>query len=339
MHSIKRVAVRVVLVLLMVVGLQALVRLCYEKWSAQTVQSKLERKQLKGTIDTLYCGTSLTYYGFDPELLDEELGTSSFNLGTSAQPYIGTYYLIRETVEANPVKQIYLTISLPQLLRDEPGTASYVSAFENMCSWKWKLAYLAAVGKEEVWTACLLYSTQVESYLAWNTVTSNLVNKLFIRQVPESYAGRGLRTSEAVFDGQKKKNNRNNIWDGEAGLEQVSSEAMCYLEKIADFCREEGIALTLVALPHSQVYTQQAGDLDDFHTVFSEKAQEWGAKFYDFNLYKDRLTVFTDDKFADDHHLNVAGGKTFSQILAQVVMSDDPQEYFYESMVQFHSQE
>ena len=339
MHSIRKALVEVILVLLIVAGVQKVTRFCYEDWSSPTIWSKQERKELEGTLDTLYCGTSLTYCAFNTEVLDEALGTESFNLGTASQPYMGTYYLIRETVDYNPVKRIFLTISLPPLLNDDIKTHDYVSPFENMYSWKWKLAYLSAVNDEDVWISSLLYSTQVEHYLALEEVKENLEHKIQIQKAPKSYAGRGYRLFSSVYKGRDREENlRMNTWIGELGASQVQEEGIYYLEKIAEFCKEQGIELIFVEPPYTQDFIDGGGDLDGFHQYILEKAEEWDVEYYDFVLYKDRKTVFTDDKFRDVNHMNSTGAELFSSLLAEVVQSENLQDYFYESLAQFEEE-
>lgn len=336
MHNIRKAIVRVCLVLVFVILLQEAVRFCYQSWSSATIWSKKERKELEGTIDTVYCGTSLAYYAFNPEILDAKLGSSSFNLATASQPYMGMYYLLQETAEKNPLKQVYIAISLKSLMREEQDIHNYVSAFENMCSWKWKLKYLFDINQEEVWISSLLYSTQVDSYLAPDTVKKNLKNKLFVRTEPKNYGGRGLRLARTVFEGREEEENTEvNTWNVKDEATDINAEAVIYLQKIVDFCNAEGIELTFIAPPYSQVYVDGAGDYDGFHQYVQKKADEWGVEFYDFVLYKERPALFTNEVFRDQKHLNITGGKLFSNILAEVMQSDDPHSYFYESVNDF----
>lgn len=340
MRGVRKAMIRVLLVAVFVIALQEGVRLCYQDWTNATFWSKKERNELEGTLDTLYCGTSLAYYAFNPEIIDAEMGTSGFNLATAAQPYIGTYYLIRETVEKNPIEQIYLTISLPSLLKAEAYLQNYLSAFENMCSWKWKLAYLTAVNQEEVWLASLLYTTQVDSYMAPGEVKENLTKKLLEPRFPNNYAGKGYRVSHKVFKGRdRKENQKKNTWYEGSNEDRIQEEAITYLEKIVEFCKENDIELTLVGPPYTKVFTEGAGDMDGFHQYVKGKADEWGVDFYNFVLYKNKQTVFPDEVFKDAHHLNAAGGDAFSHALVEVMQSDDPYSYFYDSMAEFGTNE
>lgn len=335
MPSIRKAIGGIVLVTLIIVGVQAVTRFCYEDWSSPTIWSKKEREELKGTLDTLYCGSSLAYCAYNTEILDEAMGTNSFNLGTASQPYLGTYYLIKETVDENPVQRIYLTVAMPLFQNEDVQAHHYVSPFENMCSWKWKLAYLSEVNDQDVWMASMLYSTQVKDYLDYESVKDNLQNKLEIKTAPKSYAGRGYRTFTATYKGRDRENNlKMNTWVDES---KVLDEGRYYFEKIIEFCQEEEIELILVAPPFTQDFINGAGDMDGFHQYIAGIAEKWGVAYYDFSLYKERQTVFTNELFRDVNHLNKNGATAFCNLLVEVMRSNHPQEYFYNSYTEFQN--
>lgn len=341
MRNFSKVMIRVCVVLLFVFGLQSAVRFGLENWKLATVMSKQEREELEGTIDTLYCGTSIAYCAYNPLVLDEKLGTFSFNLGTASQPCVGTYYLVRETVEKNPVKQIYLTISIPTL-KAERLPERYLSAFETMRSAKWKLAYLAAVKDNDLTTQALFYSTRVEpeEYTKTEKIRSNIKNKRNPGKKVEGYEERGFRSCEKYYHSEGPiKNSENNYWHGDQGAAQMDPEAVTYMKKLAEFCKKEEIKLTMVVVPWSQDYIDAAGDLDNMDQVCRELAEEMGVDYYNFLLYKNRQELFSNYAFKDEQHLNTTGGNMFSSLLADVVMSDDPESYFYKSMADFEKAE
>lgn len=335
MRSFKKVVPRICAVLVFVIVFESAVRYAYEGWKTLTVVSKMERDELTGSLDTLFCGTSVVYRGLNPAIYDEKMGTSSFNLATASQPVKGTYYLIQEAAEENPIKEIYLGITLPTL-KAERLDIRYVSAFENMRTWKWKIRYLLSLKSEPITTTALFYSTRVENYFKIDTVLTNLKSKLRNKK-PSTYGKRGFRSTKAVYQGGKgsAKNSNGNYWDGARGAEQIEPETLEYLKKIAEFCKEKDIKLTFIVIPWTQDYIDGAGDLDDMNRVCQELADELDIDFYNFLLYKERLTEFGNDKFKDLQHFNKSGGNTFTKLLTEVITSDDPQEYFYDTMEEF----
>lgn len=335
MRNFRKIAVRVMAVLLTACLFEGAVRFCFEDWNEFTRVSKLERGELKGTLDTVYIGTSLTYHAIRPDIMDEALGTNSFNLATAAQPLMGTYYLIREAADENPLKKVYLGIIMGSV-KQERLDIRYVSAYENLRTWKWKLRYLLSLRRENVINTSLLYSTRVETYTQFQMIKRNILNK-FSGKTSSRYGMRGYRHGNGSYDGAHagKKNDRINFWNAKKGLDQTQEESMEYLEKIAQFCRDEGIELTLLVLPVTQDYIDGAGDMDAWDGFCREFAEKWDAQFYNFMLYKDRVSEFTNDKFNDEKHLNDAGGELFSHLLAQIEQSGRPEDYFYSSMSEF----
>lgn len=335
MRNFKKVFPRLCAVLAFIIVFEGAVRYAYEGWKTLTVVSKRERDELTGTLDTIFCGTSVAYRAFNPVIYDEKMGTGSFNLATASQPVKGTYYLIREAVEENPIKEIYLGITIPTL-KAERLDIRYVSAFENMRTWKWKLRYLLSVKSEPILTTALFYSTRVEEYFQPAEVLKNLKSKLWDKK-PKTYGQRGFRASKGVYKGGEgsEKNSDGNYWDGKRGIEQIEPETLEYLKKIAAFCKEMDIKFTIVIAPWTQDYIDGAGDLDDMNRVCQELADGLDVDFYNFLLYKERLTEFGNDKFKDLQHFNKSGGNTFTELLTEVVTSENPQEYFYDSMEEF----
>lgn len=336
MKNVKKIAVRSCVVLLFVAGFEFMARFCYESWKTYLLTSKRERSEMKGTIETLYCGTSLAARAFQPATLDELIGTTGFNLATNSQPLKGTYYLIRETAEENPVKHIYLALSIASL-KETATTQTYLSAYENLRTARWKARYLCSVSDESLTVSALLYSTRVQSFLNLKTVKANVKNKLKKTTVKKYYGQRGWRASQKYYQGENagRQNSFLNYWDGSEGAAQINEESLEYLYRIADFCRSEDIEFNLVLLPATQDYIDGGGDLDSLDDTCRVLAGEMDANYYNFMLYKDRQTVFTDDKFGDAKHFNVDGGPAFSAVFAEVLQSSDPQAFFYDSIKDF----
>lgn len=339
MRSFRKILIRLGVLLAFVILLESGVRFCYESWRAYTVVSKQERRELKGSLDTLYLGTSLAYRAFCPAVLDEKLGTNSFNLGTAQQSMMGTYYLLRETVEQNPVKQVYLSLSIATLKEESPDD-SYVSAAENFCTLRWKLRYLAAVKKEPVFVSSMLYSTRVETYLNLSKIKKNVSKKLSGEKSGSRYGQRGFRGSKRIYKGDKanEKYTGRHYWDGSLGAEQIDAEAFEYLKKITEFCKQEKIRIIWVMTPITNDYLSGVGDMDNYDEVLRSLAEEWGAEVYNFILYKERKTVFPDNMFADYKHLNIKGGEAFSEELAKVMDAENPEDFFYDSMKEAEEQ-
>lgn len=340
MRNIKnawKVLSRICVVLAFVFVLESVIQFCYEDWGkiSKIVMTQRNRKELNGTLDTIYCGPSVAFNAINPSVMDAKLGTSSFNLAASSQPVMGSYYLMRDTMAENKICRVYQILTIPTLKKGR-GQRNYLSPYKQMCTLRWRIAYLAALKDEKRILPILAYSTRVKSYANWSLVKENIEQKTKKRE----YAQRGYRNGgERVYEGQnaQERNPDYNYWDGALGLEQADAEELLYLRKSAEYCRENGIEYTILLLPQPKANLDGAGDIDNLNECLSDLADELGVNFYNFQLYKNRLTEFADDKFRDEEHMNAAGGEAFSALLAEVVASGHPEEYFYDSTEGFDS--
>lgn len=346
MRNIKnawKVISRICVVLAFVLILESAVQLCYEDWGriSTITLSQRDRKTLNGTLDTLFCGPSVSYNAIDPFILDDKLGTSSFNLAASSQPIMGSYYLIRDAAANNEIRRVYQILTIPALKKGR-GQRNYLSPYKQMCTLRWRLAYLAALRDESTVLSLLAYSTNVKSYARWDFVKNNIERKTEKNPDRAHYKGRGFRIGgKKVYKGEnaQEHNADYNYWDGALGLAQADEEEVRYIRKSAEFCKKNGIEYTILLLPHPQENLDGAGDLDNLYKCLSDLAEELDAEFLNFQLYKNRLTEFANDKFRDEEHMNAAGGEAFSNLLAEVLSSDHPEDYFYESTEEFDSEQ
>lgn len=79
MKNVKKIAVRSCVVLLFIAGFEFMARFCHESWKTYLLTSKRERSEMKGTIETLYCGTSLAARAFQPATQDYIDGGPAFS--------------------------------------------------------------------------------------------------------------------------------------------------------------------------------------------------------------------------------------------------------------------
>ena len=77
------------------------------------------RRSLAGQVDLLIAGASQPQRAIIPSMLDESLGTYSYNLGGGWMNLIGDYRLLETELERNPVKDVFLAVSYATLTRTE----------------------------------------------------------------------------------------------------------------------------------------------------------------------------------------------------------------------------
>ena len=80
------------------------------------------------TIDLAYIGASPVYRGIDPAISDEMLNRNTFNLSSSAQTIVDSYYLLKETVKTHPdsIKTVIFHLSYTGMNDEESQRASVI---------------------------------------------------------------------------------------------------------------------------------------------------------------------------------------------------------------------
>ncbi len=104
--------------------------------------------------------------------------------------------------------------------------------------------------------------------------------------------------------------------DGFATLLNVDADAPLsdfgweYLNKITDFCAENGIRLVLFTAPLPSGYLYNTENYQSYVDALRNCAAHDGLEYWDFSLYKlqSEINLKIED-FSDAHHLNGAGAE------------------------------
>ena len=269
-----------------------------------------------GNIDTLFLGSSHCYRSVDPAQVDAALGTHSFNAGSSQQLPDGSYYMLKEAVAQNPLKTVYLemfytgynesaSVNIPlacYLLADHmdwrsPNRYAYLSEMGGLAAYA-DLLLPARHGiappssMPALWKAKLTDGYTPDSY-GYVTYTDS----------GEAYRGRGFVYTTGIPQ------------DGFATLLNVDADAPLsdfgweYLNKITDFCAENGIRLVLFTAPLPSGYLYNTENYQSYVDALRNFcAAHDGLEYWDFSLYKlqSEINLKIED-FSDAHHLNGFG--------------------------------
>ena len=131
----------------------------------------------------------------------------------------------------------------------------------------------------------------------------------------EAYRGRGFVYTTGIPQ------------DGFATLLNVDADAPLsdfgweYLNKITDFCAENGIRLVLFTAPLPSGYLYNTENYQSYVDALRNFcAAHDGLEYWDFSLYKlqSKINLKIED-FSDAHHLNGAGAEKFTAILCKTI--------------------
>ena len=281
-----------------------------------------------GNIDTLFLGSSHCYRSVDPAAVDAALGTHSFNAGSSQQLPDGSYAMLKEAAAQNDLKTVYLEMfytGYNESASSNVPLACYLLA--DYMDWRSpnRYEYLWSMGGMAAFADLLLParhgiaspSSMPALWKAKLTDGYTLGNYSYVTYPDsgEEYRGRGFVYTTGVPQ------------DGFATLRDVDPNAPLsdfgweYLNKITDFCQENGIRLVLFTapLPSGYVYnTQNYQSYVDALQGFC--AEHDGLEYWDFSLYRlqSEIDLKLED-FSDAHHLNGAGAEKFTDILCKTI--------------------
>lgn len=296
-----------------------------------------------GQIDTLFLGASHCYRSFDPAVVDEELGTHSFNAGTSQQLPDGSYYLLQEAAEHNDLDTVYLEMfytGYNQQKSSDVPLACYLltdympATSSNRYEYLWEMGGPAAFADlifparhtiaspdeiPELWIAKLTDGYEVGNY------------KYVTYPNEEEYRGNGFVYTYGVTP------------YGYGPILEVDPQApmsdfgLTYLERITEFCAENEIRLVLVTAPVPNAFCANTANYQAYLSAVQDYADAHGLEFWDFTLYRDAESINMDvDAFADAHHLNGEGAERFTPVFCNVVKAREngvpAEELFFGSL-------
>ncbi len=335
MHNIKKIGIRVLLIAFVVFLYENIVEFLYRPYNESIVYINQDRKEVDGSIETLLCGTSTIQRGVDPEIIEKRLETVCFNTASSMQPIDGTYELIKDISNSNPVETVILGISPDSMKKKQVNTKFKSRLYDRLQTGRGKIGYLISGCSVNEWPYMMLYSARVENYFDTVAIRKNMGKKTSqeyqVAQIDRgNYKGKGMMATKNSFDAEQVKYIEKK--KSKFRPENIKKHNLEYLSKIVQYCEENQIELILVYPPLTGTKIEEYGDISTIHDYYNEFAKKYDIQFWDFNYEKDLKNVFTNDKFEDEKHLNMYGAEIFSQKLADVYyechMGEDIQERF-----------
>ncbi|MGN0975381.1 MAG: hypothetical protein ACI4OL_05210 [Gemmiger sp.] len=278
----------------------------------------------EGTVDTLFLGSSHSYRSFDPELADALLGVHSFNAGSSQQMPDGSYHMLVEAGESNPLRTVYLECFFAGYIQQKSSNVplacylltDYMRPSANKYSYLLEMGGLAALADDFLPARHSIASPEELPGL-WRAKLTDAYEPGNYRYVTypgeEEYRGRGfVYTCGTPPYG----------FDAIASIDEaqpVSEFGQEYLNKITGYCADNGIRLVLVTAPLPSQFAANTQGYQAYVDWMAAYARQNGLEYWDFTLYKDAdaLNLSSED-FQDAHHLNGQGAGKFTTVFCGV---------------------
>jgi len=275
-------------------------------------------------IDTLFLGTSHVMYGYDIEVINRMLDVNAYNAGSSAQPMITSYYLLKEIDKMNNIDTVYLEASF-YTNTDYEQSAGDINIYIVSDAMKWsanKWEYLYNVSGTQTFlngVFCTarrnipLFKLEVKQvgkiepgdYTRLNDINKNV-----------EYAGKGFVRNygkiDDEFDFQTEAEKYNLTSE-----KPMSNSSYTWLIKIIEYCENSNIELVLVNVPMPDEFLSRVRGYSNYADFLYTLAKRENITYLDFNLYEGYEKSLND--FADFHHLNIEGAQKFAEIFCRTI--------------------
>lgn len=319
MHNFKRMGIKFFIFLVIVVLCNSLLNFVFIPYSYIRVDyHNIEENE----YDLVFVGTSHGKCGIDPQTVEEVTGKRSVNLclGGAYLSYI--YYMVKEVCRHHVPEQIVYEVDGGYWTTDEYIGTDSSSIFGEM-SWspvKGEFFLDRLADKDFRITLFPWYVYRKE----YRMIKDNIKNKMsgsyrdydtsVFKNPTQEYRENGFIYRYPVPDEAKDFTNFVE-WD----TKEVRKENEEYLKKLAEFCEDKGILLTLLITPVPEVTKEKYADAyEEQHRYFDSLAEQYGLELYDFNYEElegfDRsLTSYVDY----EGHMNGETAVLFSRRLGE----------------------
>jgi hypothetical protein len=211
---------------------------------------------------------------------------------------------------------VYLDLYFAVLKQNQPGTSiqqqivsDYMRPGVNKLAFLWDTAGLAAVsdyvfrfrhGTKDI-------GEQIAALKAKFSGGFMPGDYRHIRYADQEYIGNGYVFSRGVAEPNVPPP------PGEVDpIMPIPPESLVYLDRIADFCRDNGIELVLITAPMPPETIRNVRDYQSFIDYTQDYADRNRCDRYDFNLMRASKLKLTPGDFQDASHLNGMGAEKFT---------------------------
>ena len=269
----------------------------------------------KGSIDMVFLGSSHSYCTFDPEIIDKELGTNSYQMGMPLQHMDSTYYTFKEVLNYQAPKTVVVEVYWDMLDdKFELTQAGYL--FQVMQNKQLEQEYIKEVFplSEKFKYNINIFRYQQDYFAYRNARLKEKLENKFSVYIPqgdkqtgiEKYGTKGyIYSNYNMLPDEFDKTNQYKELDGSNW--EYENTQVNYLFKISDYCNQNDIGLVLVTAPIANVSMDYIKDYSSINAKISDIAKKCNAQYLDFNIVNLEEKILDNDNFRDDAHLNHSG--------------------------------
>ena len=285
-------------------------------------------------IDTLVVGGSYAMQDFVPSVIDERLGSHTYNLATPSQSRVSTLTAIRDAYEDHGISRVFIGTSADNMwgmLKEiKYDTTFFLAEAQGRSLMRSIPTYASMVtqprffGDANSFAAIMPWLANHVSYNR-SAIQENLQLKATLTP-EEALSANGLQMDAQGFIPQYGVYSGNDSADRAtvAGDEEYQMSDLTKQEyrAICRYCKQHGIKLYFVVAPRPDFATvrfEKEGGYAVSLAQYEQLAREEGAEVIDFSLTKPEFYRAAEWEFHDVSHLNYDAAVRFSGVLADTI--------------------
>lgn len=269
----------------------------------------------ENSAEVIFLGSSRSMTTFSPQELYDKYGITSYNLGSTQQNILLSYYWLKEALRFQTPKAVVLDVKELFLYREGVELNADEAAIRKALDYmKW-----SSVKKEAVDDICKIDESQDKiSYyfpiFRYHTRWKKLKEDDF------SYFEMVTKGEIKGYTPISELSGKNftPIEPGSSNeCEEMVELMLGYMDRIVELCREKDIQLILVNTPYT------ACTIEKYNSV-AKYAQENQVPYYDFNvkeLYEEVGYDFAVDN-ADKKHANIWGATKITDYIGKILLEN-----------------
>jgi len=278
-------------------------------YGASLLRYREAKRFTRDSIDVLFCGSSHCYRGFDIRIFSKA-GISSFNMGSSAQTPLNTFYLLKDfTLNIHPSK-IVLEVYWNTL--QSKGVESAIDLISNT-----PLSYSN-------------FKMGINTY-SFEPVKTWFYQKIHRIKFPLDQEGLLPSKNDIYISGgfvETKRDTNKYVLENTNNQTALNSlEQLVYIDSIYKYCKANHIELILINTPVYELVVQSISNYDEKIEEIKQFASYRNLSFIDFNsveLYQYGNWNPRIDWY-DDTHLTQRGVVKFNTLFIEkygVILKD-----------------
>lgn len=249
-------------------------------------KQRLEEIDTITDIDILFFGSSHCYRGIDTRIYEKQ-GYRAFNLGSSAQSPLNSYYLLKRYI--NQLKPKLVVIDVFWGVIEEDGSEPFLN-----------LALNSKFSIEILKMGLMTKNIQALNTYIFSMIYSCLFSKnaLQIKSWPDDFyvSGGFVEREKKEFKFIRNLSKSHKI--------KVNKDQLKYLSKIIRLTKSHSSDIVMITIPVTTEYLGTISNYDTYKNEIIKLSDKYKTPYLDFN----KIYSISDKKyFLDEDHLNQNG--------------------------------